>query len=535
MQTCALLVAWCLLGWFGQEQVGEVRHMRETEFSIPIDMDAQSRADAAKLILYCSSDQGKTWAQAATAPSSALFITYNARGDGAYWFKLGFLDKSNQSYPQNVYEGPPDLRVIIDTQRPEVKVQCVERLRDQLQISWETRDANLNPSGLQLEYKTASGTVWTPVLPAPQGPAGQQRINVGSAEALQLRLTAKDLAGNQAQTVIDVAGETAIQPAGQSTPAQTTATSGPVLPPAQGGATATPPTPPGNQKPAGATDFRPAAPQSAPPSAPPTWAPQQGSPGKPALATSDAAGTQKMSSTGQPLATSTPAPGGGNTVRSRVVHPSMQFTNQTHLELNYKIPTLGPSGVGTVELWMTQDEGQTWTKHSEKAEPQPPYTFDVAGEGVYGFTLVVKSKAGIGRPAPKTGDAPAVRVEVDSTNPYVELHPVEADPRRKDVLFLLWKAEDRNLGPTPITLQWSTDANGPWQAVAENLANTGGTAPLTGRYAWQMPPKLPYRIFLRVEVRDRAGNVGIAQTTEPVLVDLTVPEVEITGIGAVKK
>jgi hypothetical protein len=534
---CALLVAWWALGWLGQtEPAGEIRYLRETEFNIPIDMDAQARSELAKLILFCSADQGKTWAQAATASPQALHFTYNARSDGTYWFKVGYIDKTNQSYPQDVYQGQPDLRVIVDTRRPEVKLQNQERTREQVQVSWEVRDPNLNPNGLQLEYRLTSGTVWFPVLPAPQGASGQQRINVGSAEAVQVRLTAKDMAGNQGQTVIDVAGESMMQPAGHSTPSQGSGSpGGPVLPPSppgqQGTLTSISQTPPSGPKPPTNNEFKPAAPQGAPP----TWAPQPGTPApKPALATSDS-GAPKPSGGSQPLATSTPSPGGTAPSHNRYVHPSMQFTNQTHMELNYKIPTIGPSGVGMVELWMTQDEGQTWTKHSEKAEPQPPYVFDVPGEGVYGFTLLVKSKAGLSRPAPKPGDPPSIRIEVDTTLPYVELHPVEADPRRKDILFLLWKAEDRNLSTNPITLQWSENPNGPWQAIAENIANSGGTAPLTGRYAWQLPPKMPYRIFLRVEVRDRAGNVGIAQTQEPVLVDLTVPEVEITGIGSGKK
>jgi hypothetical protein len=531
MQICALLVAWCVMGWFGQQEpAGEVRPMREAEFNIPIDIAPQDRADFAKLLLYCSTDQGKTWAQAATAPPQALTFTYNARGDGMYWFKIGYVDKgSNQSMPQNVYEGPPDLRVIVDTRRPEVKLQSQERLKDQIEVSWEARDANLAPHGLTLESKAANGTVWLPVLPAPTGTSGQQRINVGTAEAVQLRLTAKDIAGNQTQTVIDVAGESVVQPAGQNTPQGGTG-AGLVLPPSppsQGTNTSMSPQQAPGAKPPQNTEFRPVQQQPNPPSL-------GGNPSRPALAVSDHGSSRTPGNT-QPLATSTPAPGGMNMTRNRQVHPSMQFTSQTQMELNYKIPTLGPSGVGMVELWMTQDEGQTWAKHSEKPEPQPPYTFDVPGEGMYGFTLVVKSKAGLGRPAPKPGDAPTVRIEVDTTMPYVELHPVEADPRRKDILFLLWKAEDRNLGTTPVTLQWSENPNGPWQVVAENLPNTGGTAPLTGRYAWQMPPKLAYRIYLRVEVRDRAGNVGIAQTTEPVLVDLTVPEVEIIGVGAVKK
>ena len=45
-----------------------------------------------------------------------------------------------------------------------------------------------------------------------------------------------------------------------------------------------------------------------------------------------------------------------------------------------------------------------------------------------------------------------------------------------------------------------------------------------------MPLNLPFRIFVKVEAADRAGNVGSAQTANPILVDLSKPKVTITTI-----
>ena len=39
----------------------------------------------------------------------------------------------------------------------------------------------------------------------------------------------------------------------------------------------------------------------------------------------------------------------------------------------------------------------------------------------YGFYLVVKSRAGLGKPAPRPGDPPHVRIEVDTTAPDAKL------------------------------------------------------------------------------------------------------------------
>jgi hypothetical protein len=143
--------------------------------------------------------------------------------------------------------------------------------------------------------------------------------------------------------------------------------------------------------------------------------------------------------------------------------------------------------------------------------------------------MVVRSVAGLGRAAPLPGEAPELRLEVDTTPPVIYLYPVEADPRRKDTLVLLWSVTDRNLAPAPITLQWAEQPGGPWQTIAAGLTNN--TGPQTGRHLWQMPAKLPYRVYLRLEARDQAGNVGWAETPEPVLVDLVEPEIRIKGIS----
>jgi hypothetical protein len=45
-----------------------------------------------------------------------------------------------------------------------------------------------------------------------------------------------------------------------------------------------------------------------------------------------------------------------------------------------------------------------------------------------------------------------------------------------------------------------------------------------------MPLNVPFRIYVKVEATDRAGNIGSAQTANPILVDLSKPKVTITTI-----
>jgi hypothetical protein len=206
----------------------------------------------------------------------------------------------------------------------------------------------------------------------------------------------------------------------------------------------------------------------------------------------------------------------------------LQVLNDTHLTLEYEVTRHGPSGVGTVELWVTQDDGRNWRFLTSDPDLKPPLTVDLpSGDAVYGFRLVIQSGAGQSKGPPVSGDAPDIRVEVDTTAPVVQLIEPKADPGKRDYLILSWNAQDRNLGPTPITLEWCEPraGGGTWQVIASNL-------PKSGTHNWQLPAGLPYKVNLRVSARDTAGNVAAAETTEPVLVDLTKPEGRILGVSA---
>ena len=53
---------------------------------------------------------------------------------------------------------------------------------------------------------------------------------------------------------------------------------------------------------------------------------------------------------------------------------------------------------------------------------------------------------------------------------------------------------------------------------------------MTGDYSWKVPASTPIQVYLRVRVRDKAGNEGIAATPTPQFVDLVEPEGALIGI-----
>jgi hypothetical protein len=200
----------------------------------------------------------------------------------------------------------------------------------------------------------------------------------------------------------------------------------------------------------------------------------------------------------------------------------VRLVNSKHISLNYEVKGVGPSGITDVELWCTRD-GRTWKKLETLHQKTPPCVVDVADEDLYGFTLVVRTGAGLGK-APQEGDPPQVWVEVDTTRPTVRLLGVEAAKGSTGrQLTIRWKAADKNMAARPITLTYAAQAEGPWLPVAGPLENTG-------HYVWQVPAEVPHRLFLRVEAADQVGNVGSAQTPDALLDDTSQPTVSILQV-----
>jgi len=202
---------------------------------------------------------------------------------------------------------------------------------------------------------------------------------------------------------------------------------------------------------------------------------------------------------------------------------AVRMVNSKRISLNYEVKEKGRSGVSAVELWYTQD-GRSWQKYDEKPY-NPPYVIDVSDEGLYGFTLVVRSGVGLSERPPQVGDPPQAWVEVDLTKPVVRLQGVEvgrgADSGK---LTILYQANDKNLARQPITLSYAESAAGTWKPIAAGVENNG-------RYVWQMPQDVPYQFLVRVEAVDRAGNAGSDETPKAVAVDLTLPKGVILDVG----
>jgi hypothetical protein len=506
----------------------DVTPMNARSFRIPIRIDPAHRAEIKELHLFASTDEGRTWQQVAVAATDQDGFPFYAPADGVYWFSVQVVDQHGNLDPPDIYKVPPSQKVLVDTLKPVLRVVSAERQGDDVVVDWEVQEDHPDLGTLRLEYRTADGpaNVWTPVSLVPTL-VGQARFRPGGAGALALRMQIQDLAGNQAVAGTDLVGAPPAAPGPQLTaaaPAPVPPSAAPMFPPAAPSPPA--PTPPADPLPppqswGSSQAYTPPAPHTEPRLPPPAPPPAAAPDYQLVSATNADPNSRLVASSSNPAGLGGRVPSGGHPSADQL--PPVQLVNSPQVTINYEVTKAGPSGIGKVELWMTRDDGHTWQPFAEDPDLKPPMTVELPGEGVYGFSVVLQSRAGLKRRAPGQDEPPEIRVEVDTTPPDAKLWKLEPDPTRRDTLIWTWTVSDRNLGPNPVTLQWAEKRDGSWQTVAADLPNTG-------RYAWQLQPNIPYRIYLRLIAHDRAGNISVAETDTPQLIDLREPEGRLTGI-----
>jgi hypothetical protein len=200
------------------------------------------------------------------------------------------------------------------------------------------------------------------------------------------------------------------------------------------------------------------------------------------------------------------------------------MVNTRLFELEYDLDSVGPSGIGRIELWGTTDGGKNWRRYPVGTDKPKVLTVSVEDEGIYGFRMVVTNGAGLGGRPPVPGDLPDIYIGVDLTKPTARIVSArQGVDSESQSLIISWQADDKMLAARPISLLFRTDPKDAWISLASGLENTG-------RYAWPIDSRTPPLIYLRLEVRDEAGNVGVDELPDPVSIDQSRPTARIRDV-----
>ena len=516
----------------------DVTPWNSPSMKIPIDYNRDKKNEIKELLLYVSPDQGQTWQHHAVGyPDKDTFFSFNAPADGVYWFNMQVVDKSGRREPPDLYKAAPALKVLFDTKKPAVQIASAQRTGDDVTVVWKVIERNPDWSKFKLEY-SVNGAVWNAVPTRPEAD-GSAQFKVAGGNAVTVRVALADLAGHMGEASSPVAGTTvASKPVADAAVVGASGMNDLPLPPLAGGSTPpapgqdTPPivAPPATER---AKDTRlPNEPKGNDTPPAPAFPPAPGTPGAPVI---------------PPSAGPAPKADALN-VSTNVLSglPAPQVINVTSFKLAYEVEDKGASGIGKAEIWVTRDDGRTWIIWQTIEKPESTLLIDLAKkgtkdiEGVYGIKVILQSGAGLAREAPKPGELPDLRVEVDTRAPTLLVFTPVPDATQRDTLVLRWKAEDRNLATDPITLEWSEGPKGPWFpiAAADSIGTSPGAVrriPNTGSYPWKVPANFPiHKVYLKVTARDLGGNVAEVTPVEPITVDLNKPaavKLNIVGSG----
>ena len=150
-----------------------------------------------------------------------------------------------------------------------------------------------------------------------------------------------------------------------------------------------------------------------------------------------------------------------------------------------------------VVLWVSSDQGFTWTRAGKTTPDRPSFTFRAPRDGEYCFALGTISLKGQMIPADTNGLVTNLRVVVDTTAPTLA---VEARPRRGSVVSVRWEVRDEHLEVGSLYLEYQVDGTADWkQAPLRRPA-------LIGAETWDVGSTGPLKV--RLSVSDRAGNLG---------------------------
>lgn len=458
LRRCAAMAALLLVSQAATSRAQDpaptprAKHLPSRVFSIPIDIDWNARTGIKQTKLYISSNSGTTWDLHATNAAGQTKFDVRVERDGTYAFAIQTLFNDGTSVPAGIDQLRPSQYAVVDTERPSVILRPLpvrpapEAGKITVGVQWDVRDENLDPRSIRLEVRWAGQGMWTPITDKTIGAQGEDIRTIAASNRMEVRLSARDLAGNDAYQVVMLGANGSV-------------VSG---------------------------------------------------------VTGDTAGGPVSNISGLP-------------------RPKFILVNQRDIAIDFVVREKGPSGIASYDVWVTQNR-RDWKKELTPAiktvegTDKATLTYQAEKDGMYGFTIIARSRANIAQAEPRSGDEPQVWVEVDTLKPEGKIQDVRfTHPNDLRSITITWTASDKNLDVAPVLFDYRVGTE-EWKPMTPLVANTG-------RQTFNTPELKTneYQFQLRMRIVDRAGNITAVEYEKPIVVDIIKPQVEITDAAPAKK
>ncbi len=216
--------------------------------------------------------------------------------------------------------------------------------------------------------------------------------------------------------------------------------------------------------------------------------------------------------------------------------PQIEYVKSSDLTVKSKLTRVTRSGVKEAILWVNDGKGG-WKEdsrlkvaiESNAKDPAVDMPYKAPKDGLYGFIVLPVSGAGYKPDDPRDGDAAQWLVEVDTTPPVIEIKTIRVGPGGLNGprVEIDWSANDKNLMPEPITLEYAKDPNSPdkdWKVIAAKIPNSS-------RYVWEVDDKELWKFYIRATALDKAANSARNVYKDAVMVDLEKPSAVIEKVN----
>ncbi len=199
--------------------------------------------------------------------------------------------------------------------------------------------------------------------------------------------------------------------------------------------------------------------------------------------------------------------------KGKVVGPAIVASQTVKLDLDIKDE--GPAGLASAQLWISQDDGVSWTQGPFIQDPRS-VEWKAPSDGKFRLAIVASDASGNTSPIPKGKADDQFVITVDTAAPVILLTSaigiIPGDkpaptPQRAfkpgDNVQVQFAIKDINLAPNTVSVFFQADASKPWQELA-----VGQSSDTAYRFALSAVPTTAARI--RVTAIDQAGNTGEA-------------------------
>ncbi|MEO1982032.1 MAG: hypothetical protein ABGZ24_16050, partial [Fuerstiella sp.] len=463
-----------------------------TSFRIPFAVESAGVGPVSGYAILFASANGGPLEQVQKVAASAGGFQFEAPGDGLYSFAVRVTD--NAGIPVgDTGRLQPELQVSVDITAPQFQFQLAETASGQVNISWTTNSQDVDLGSVRLEYAEGINGRWRPLQGA-STPSGQTTVQSLPGTSVSVRGFMTDLAGNQGtgtgQIVLSAATPAAVHNA-------------PVVLPESSTGLNDAGQPTGSQV-VGTTPFRSQQYNVAGSAATQPYGGQ--------MAFNNASYNAEISDRSRPI-----------TQPNGLISGSRQVVNNRVFDIAYQVEDVGPSGVSSVDLFVTENNGGEWFRYDSDIDLQSPFQVDTRGEGTFGFAIRVRNGLGFSEPPPQPGERPGIVILVDQTPPHADLAQPQVLADGQGRVHLTWQIADQNMSAAPVRLESAVSAAGPWTPLFDWQID---------ERSFEMPiqPGMPTTLHFRLLVRDAAGNVTIAQTTQPVLIDQQRPTARLLRV-----